>query len=134
MEGSDPGELSHLLFFAVLDFRGFCFLSDNPALLLDHEEPVPQAWYTVPLKFGRNSKGTMNLEFRGNTYNVHRRATSSDAISWRCAKLSCVCNVTTRGSDRIRISSRPHNHPEVIPRTSSLGEALVVVKDEPADF
>ncbi|KAL1402701.1 hypothetical protein pipiens_005961 [Culex pipiens pipiens] len=91
---------------------------DNPALLLDHEEPVPQAWYTVPLKFGRNSKGTMNLEFRGNTYNVHRRATSSDAISWRCAKLSCVCNVTTRGSDRIRISSRPHNHPEVIPRTT----------------
>ncbi|KAL1402698.1 hypothetical protein pipiens_005958 [Culex pipiens pipiens] len=55
----------------------------NAPVLLDHEEPTPELWYTVPLHIVENERGNRNLCFRGNFYNMPRG--TREGTVWHCS-------------------------------------------------
>lgn len=77
-------------------------------MLLDHEEPTPEIWYTVPLHIVENERGNRNLCFRGNFYNMPRG--TRDGTVWHCSTRGCKSKVLSSGVDKLRLLPRAHHH------------------------
>ncbi|XP_055594855.1 modifier of mdg4-like isoform X28 [Uranotaenia lowii] len=75
--------------------------------------PVPKVWYSFPLTYVMNRRGTMNLHFRGYIYIQKKRYDRT--INWVCNKsnnsqLACKARVSTEGNSKIRFGVKLHNH------------------------
>lgn len=73
-------------------------------------------WYSVPLCYMMNRRGTMNLHFRGFIYIQKKR--HNRTMNWVCNKsnssqTSCKARVSTEGDNKIRFGVNWHNHGEV---------------------
>ncbi|KFB53269.1 Mod(mdg4)-h55.7a [Anopheles sinensis] len=86
----------------------------RPPPLGDTVVPVPKFWYTAPLTFVVNRRGTRNLQFRGYMY-VHKKR-HNRTVNWVCCKGNvtqgnCKARVATEGANKIRFGMHEHNHP-----------------------
>ncbi|XP_041765364.1 uncharacterized protein LOC121590064 isoform X2 [Anopheles merus] len=76
-------------------------------------KPMPKVWYTAPLTFVVNRRGTQNLHFRGYVYvrkTIHHRT-----MNWVCCEGAtrlgnCKARVSTEGDSKIRFGAQQHNH------------------------
>uniref|UniRef100_A0A182JL84 BTB domain-containing protein n=1 Tax=Anopheles atroparvus TaxID=41427 RepID=A0A182JL84_ANOAO len=100
-------------------FKGGVKLTPMPLRLssLGNEwMPLPKVWYTTPLTFLVNRRGTKNLHFGGYVY-VHKKR-HNRTENWVCCKGNitqgnCKARVSTEGDNRIRFGMHEHNHARV---------------------
>ncbi|XP_065073228.1 modifier of mdg4-like isoform X32 [Ochlerotatus camptorhynchus] len=80
---------------------------------LGDRNPTPKVWYSYPLCYVMNRRGTMNLHFRGYIYIQKKR--HNRTMNWICNKsnttqMSCKARVSTEGNNKIRFGVHWHNH------------------------
>ncbi|XP_058057587.1 modifier of mdg4-like isoform X14 [Anopheles bellator] len=90
---------------------------------LNNFTPVPKRWYTAPLVFARNRRGTQNLHFRGYVYVQKKRYHRT--MNWVCCKganpqmgIRCKARVSTERNNKIRFGEHHHNHPPTTTTTT----------------
>lgn len=107
---------------------------------------TPMKWYTVELQMAENTRGNINLLFRGYVY--CRDNDNISTTNWRCVrKNSCRARVTTRGHRELKIGLREHSHPpqqevssvpeeeaEMVPDSLTPVRESAVIKCDPVEF
>uniref|UniRef100_A0A182JNK1 FLYWCH-type domain-containing protein n=1 Tax=Anopheles christyi TaxID=43041 RepID=A0A182JNK1_9DIPT len=100
--------------FLVANPLATCSTSKKaPVCLHDDMKPQPKIWYTVPLTFVANRRGTQNLHYRGYVY--VRKKGYHHTMNWVCCKSNkklgnCRARVCTEGDSKIRFGAKWHNH------------------------